>query len=212
MSRQIKAWNDIEFCDIITASFLPGTQYWRKITYRCQSYFISYHGNCYSMAKQRLLKCNYRLINGQVYGQYSFMGQWFSAHRLVLLAFGPPQPSLDHEPNHKDRNGRNNHIDNLEWNTHQENMIHAVANGKYNASGDQHWTRRLGVSEETKRKLSLSKQGEKHPRFKGYYIVMGNKYTSTHAASKATGIEQKTIYRRCKSNKRPTIGFSFEPL
>jgi hypothetical protein len=50
-------------------------------------------------------------------------------HRLVLKAFGPPQPSEKHEVNHIDGDKTNNHIDNLEWVTRSENELHAFRIG-----------------------------------------------------------------------------------
>lgn len=51
-------------------------------------------------------------------------------HRLVLIAWGPPQPSKEHnQANHKDCNKTNNDISNLEWITPKGNRRHAIANG-----------------------------------------------------------------------------------
>lgn len=49
----------------------------------------------------------------------------FKVHKLVLVAFGPPQPTIKHQTNHKDGNKQNNHISNLEWVTNRENRLHA---------------------------------------------------------------------------------------
>lgn len=52
----------------------------------------------------------------------------FSVHRLVAITFitrGCSKPHI----NHKDSNGENNSLKNLEWCTHSENMIHAAAVG-----------------------------------------------------------------------------------
>jgi hypothetical protein len=40
-------------------------------------------------------------------------------------------------------------------------------------------------------------RGENHPKFKGYYIVSGQTYSSSYEAAKATGIGARTIYRKC---------------
>lgn len=50
-------------------------------------------------------------------------------HRLVAIAFIGNPPTDKHVINHKDGNGLNNSIDNLEWVTNRENIIHAVNHG-----------------------------------------------------------------------------------
>jgi hypothetical protein len=51
-------------------------------------------------------------------------------HRIVARLFlGEPEGWEDLEVNHKDGNGLNPHVDNLEWCTSSENMLHAYATG-----------------------------------------------------------------------------------
>jgi len=52
----------------------------------------------------------------------------YRVHRLVALAFLPTDPTRPHV-NHKDGVKTNNHVKNLEWVSHTENVRHAVSMG-----------------------------------------------------------------------------------
>lgn len=49
-----------------------------------------------------------------------------SVHRLVMEAFEPRPDADKYDVNHKDWDKTNNHLDNLEWTTRQENLIHGA--------------------------------------------------------------------------------------
>ena len=53
-------------------------------------------------------------------------------HRLLMIAFYPE--NVKDTVNHIDGNKKNNNIDNLEWCTYSENMLHALDTGLNNCS------------------------------------------------------------------------------
>lgn len=61
-------------------------------------------------------------------------------HRLVLLAFKGPRPTLSHESRHLDGNELNNRPGNLEWGTSRENSADQIKHGtaSWLRSGEQH--------------------------------------------------------------------------
>jgi hypothetical protein len=59
----------------------------------------------------------------------------FYIHHLVMMVWGPPRPSPEHEINHIDLNKRNCHIDNLEWLTRPQNIQHAITHGSNMVAG-----------------------------------------------------------------------------
>lgn len=67
-----------------------------------------------------------RNTNGRV--QYEMRGRIYQAHRLVMLAFvGEPPGGL--EVCHNDGNPSNNHLSNLRYDTHRNNMRQMVEHG-----------------------------------------------------------------------------------
>jgi hypothetical protein len=77
-------------------------------------------------------------------------------HRLVLSAYRPVEGWQELEVNHIDHDPSNNHIDNLEWVTHDGNVKHSYKAGRHIATnpeianlpqGEQHWNAKLSDEE-----------------------------------------------------------------
>lgn len=64
--------------------------------------------------------------NGDGYIRVSLSNKFYYVHRLVADAFIPKIEGKDFV-NHKDEVKSNNNVDNLEWCTNQENIIHSRA-------------------------------------------------------------------------------------
>lgn len=75
--------------------------------------------------KEKLLKPS--LANNGYYRVNLGHGKTELIHRLVANTF-IPNPENKRTVNHIDGNKLNNNVDNLEWNTHRENNIHAFKN------------------------------------------------------------------------------------
>lgn len=119
-------------------------------------------------------------------------------HRLVALAWIGPPPDGKPWINHKDGNKTNNHYTNLEWTSISENIQHKYDKGLYvTPKGKDHWKHGTKATKATKIKMSAKKIGENHPKFKGWYVINGRKYTSANQASELTGIDPRKVRKMC---------------
>lgn len=87
-----------------------------------ENYEVSSFGNIRNKNTGRILKASSK---GGYYsvGLSNIKTKSFRVHQLVAKAF-LPNPENKPQVNHKDKNGLNNNVSNLEWNSHQENCIH----------------------------------------------------------------------------------------
>jgi len=94
---------------------------WKDIL-NYNNYEVSTFGNVRNKKTGRILKPANR--GGYfVVGLSNKLTKTFSIHRLVAETF-IENPKNKLQVNHKDKNGLNNHLSNLEWNTPKENNIH----------------------------------------------------------------------------------------
>lgn len=101
---------------------------WKDIAGYELYYQISDIGQVKRKDTGKILKNNIR--NGYEYVTLCMNGQRkkFYVHRLVAIAF-IPNPKSYEQVNHKDGNKSNNKVDNLEWCTQKENLMHAFRTG-----------------------------------------------------------------------------------
>ena len=92
-------------------------------------YRISDYGSIWDIELNKHVP-TYFNSDGYITVSLKYENKWhiLSLHRLVAIAF-IPNPLNKPEVNHIDGNKTHNNANNLEWVTHQENMIHANATG-----------------------------------------------------------------------------------
>ena len=113
---------------------------WKPIPKYNGMYDVSNHGRVRShyhgrltIRKQRVNNCGYCVVN--LHGEGN-KRKCERVNRLVALAFIPNPDNLS-DVNHKDMNKLNNHVSNLEWTSHADNVKHSYDSGKRHA---HRWT------------------------------------------------------------------------
>lgn len=98
-------------------------------------YKVSEDGNAMNkrgtkMMSQHKNQCGYLRVHLYIKDKYAFI----STHVLVAKAFIPNPDNLE-QVNHKDGNRTNNTVDNLEWISRSENILHSYKNPKRGKQG-----------------------------------------------------------------------------
>ena len=139
-------------------------------------------------------------------GFFHYSVKRMPVHRIVCELWHGEMPEGKPWVNHKDGNKANNHYTNLEWMSISDNIKHS-----YDTLNRVRNKPMLGKKHKvsSKEKQSFSKQGLKHPKFKGYWMRYDAKYTTLAQAGKATGISGTHVKRLCDGKKD---GWYFAPI
>eukprot|EP00435_Cladocopium_sp_Y103_P012800 s2929_g3.t1 len=125
-------------------AFIFGDNAWLSLACRCFStdllpgkraklcWQISSHGRCCNLrgvvSAGTLCPSGYRAVQ--------ISGKQFYVHRLVAFAFlGPPSDQHKWQVHHRDGNPSNNHLENLEYTTPRQNVLHSYASASRRTCG-----------------------------------------------------------------------------
>lgn len=123
----------------LTSTGIAAHETWLPVPGWTGYYEVSDHGNVRSLQAQRGPRREPKCLKPRPSrnGRYLAVclksnGAWanWCIHQLVTLAFIGPPP-LDEEVRHLDGNAHNNHISNLAYGTHSENLQDAVRHGTH---------------------------------------------------------------------------------
>lgn len=143
---------------------------WKEVPEFNGIYAISNFGNIRNLKYQKTKKQSTHKVTGYKYVCLCKSGvcETFYVHRLVAGIFLGHEKHL--EVNRKDGNKANNHISNLEWVTHHENILHSHKMGlnkRNQARGSRAGSAKLNEQQvleilELKGKMTQSSMAEKY--------------------------------------------------
>ena len=97
---------------------------WKQVPFDC-NYMVSNYGDIYSIRSKKILKGE---ITKKGYIRVRLTNNNRMLIHVIVAKTFIPNPQNKPQVNHKDGNKQNNCVDNLEWCTQSENMVHALSN------------------------------------------------------------------------------------
>lgn len=174
---------------------------WKKYS---DLYEISDVGDVRNIKTKKVLSKN--KTNGNGYIISSLHGKNEYVHRLVAKLF-VKNPNNKPHVNHIDTNTKNNNVNNLEWCSQKENILHSRNLGRY---------KNIKMSEETKlkisKKLKRTRTGkENHMSISVKCIESGKVFASARQAAQKFGRNHGgRILKVCNGEAKSAYGYTWE--
>lgn len=163
----------------------------------------------YQVSSTGRIRRNGRIKSQQI-DKGGYCTVWFSknskqknlkVHRLVAEAF-IPNPECKRTVNHIDGNKRNNCVENLEWATHSENIIHANVTGLRTVTEAQ----RKAASENGKKTCDKNRRRKAVLCYKDGIV---REFESAHAGARFASGSASPIVACCKGKKKSYKGYEW---
>lgn len=204
----------MEYYNVYTLDDIKG-EVWKDVRGHEGEYKVSNYGRVKSISRTVNTWNGYKTLPDKILSQTNRNGYLRCAignvHRIVAMAFLETS-DYSLQVNHIDGNKKNNTVENLEWCTPSENIMHGWKNGLYN--------------EDTRKKMSLkasSRVGNKNNCWRGYVKISdleGNVLNVSETLKDAQEwVRSNTIYKKadkgnislvCNGKLKKMYGLLFE--